>query len=211
MKGAFWGIMFLIGISINASSQSVPSRNITNTIHGKTNFYITSCEQFYALSGEHNYNENRNLDSCSVPFWKYDLKGTYTGDSIHWEYIRPKKYTELKSYPITIPDTVQLYVPTEPQIFTNSEEWNQFLERNELPLTLKIDFNVFFVVFENVWMDCNGRCKHRIEFDPIEKRIICNRFSIYGGSRGMCTKPNFIMVKKTISDPEIEVRSFYIR
>jgi hypothetical protein len=211
MKGLFLVAISIVWASLDAYSQTIPSRIITNNIKGKTDFYITSCEQFYSITGEHNYYENRNLDSCSLPFWKYDLKGTFANDSIHWEFISPKKYTEIQSYPISIPDSIQMYIPSEPQVITSSEDWALFLQRNEIPISLKIDFNVFFVVFENVWLDCRGSIKHRIEFDPIEKKINCNRFSIYGGSRGMCTKPNLILVKKPIANPSIEVIPFYIR
>jgi len=211
MKGYIVAVMLCLVVSIDVYSQTIPSKKITGLINDKTDFYITTCEQYYAITGEHNYYETRNFDSCSIPFWKYDLKGTYANDSLNWELIKPKKYTELKSTPIPLSDTLQLYVPTEPIIITTSEEWKLFIQRNEIPLNLNINFNHSFVVFENVWIDCKGKIKHRIEYDPIEKKIICNRFSIYGGSRGMCTRPNLILVNKTIANPTIEVRRFNIR
>lgn len=211
MKGYIVAVMLCLVVSIFAHSQTIPSKKLTSLIKGKTDFYISTCEQFYAITGEHNYYETRNFDSCSIPLWKYDLKGTYSNDSLNWEFIKPKKYTELRSAPIPLSDTIQLYVPTEPIVITTNEDWKLFIQSNEIPLNLTIDFNQSFVVFENVWMDCQGKIKHRIEFDPIEKKIICNRFYIYGGSRGMCTRPNLIQVKKTIPNPTIEVRRFNIR
>ena len=171
-------------------------------------YYLSLYEEYLNLFDEYNYDEGINPESCKIDFSKYDLEGIKQNGEWTWKLVSPKKYHKLSFDYLTKYDTVELHWLPYNCIISDSAAFNLLKTKSLItPITDTFDFNTTALIYNDVWVDCNGTFDYKLLYDDNENVILCKLITYYGGSRGMCPKDSWIKIKKPKTDTKIKIQT----
>lgn len=173
-------------------------------------YYLTFCEEYYNLFEPYGGYDDFNYDTCRIDFTKYDLKGTKINGEIIWELVTPKKLIKQPYHFLYKYDTINWMPFLFDCVIDDTLAFNKLKIKCGTILNDTFDFNKTALVFNNVWIDCNGSFYYKIQYDSTENTIICNLIKMYGGCRGMKPTDSWITISKPRPDTKIVVKCFWV-
>ena len=192
---------------LKAFSQSVTLPKLSKYADTTPSYYLSLYDEYLELFDEYSYYKSSNPDSFKIDFSKYDLKGIKSNGEWKWLLISPKKYYNLNCNFLKTCDSIQWHWLSNTIIINDSTAFNLLKTKSSIAFKDTFDFDNTALIYNNIWVDCNGTFDYKILYDPIENVIFCKLITYYDGSRGMCPNESWILLSKPKPDAKIVVET----
>ena len=175
-----------------------------------TSYYVTSFEVFYNLFfNNYSFFEKRK-DTSLINFEKFDLRGVKQNEVWTWEIVSPKKFEEITYINLPELDTIEWFRLPENFIIKDSLAFFNLKQNTNSGNPINIDFTKNCLIYNEVWVDCNGDFYYKLEYDKSTNNLYCNVITIYGGCRGMKVIKNWILLPKPNDFINLKISEIWI-